>query len=754
MPLITQGRESIADPEFDARERNYKVEIAKRLQSVIGLAASGGDWVAAWRSAIGGAYDGIGYNLTNWRQHQWFDQWVKADPDARAAVAAFGDRDADPLERFAVFSRAATQAEERELARRDPASALTLGSLFNFGIDYATVPLIRVRVFDEAMNKVGYARYRGSDAISRYRHYLEFGHAARSALEEAQVEIRDMLDVQSIVFELTYESESADEREPEGESQPRWFWVNQGQTWKAELAEGILWAPLLSKIGQKQRHWERMDELRPGDMVIHYSGAIRAVSRVASAASLEPKPAALQSDAWERDGRLVRSAYAELTQAIPLNEIPPTWRTDETGGPFTSAGSVQQGYLFSVSNAFVAKLLGRFEELRDAAGSSAPADSLGHEPDLEEVFNAFRAAVSESDLLVPAGRIRALVAALAAKPFAILSGLSGSGKTQLAVRLGEWFGEASCDRSLVVAVRPDWTGPESLFGYEDALRPLSSDGRAAWHVPDTLAFMLGAVVDPEHPYLLLLDEMNLAHVERYFSDFLSGVESGKAILPNLGLEDGEWRVCVDGPSRLELPANLFVVGTVNVDETTYLFSPKVLDRAFTFEVRTTTDELRADLKKPAPVPAADPPLLKSYARIAQDSSWHLEHPHPQRAALAESLTNLHAVLTMSGDEFGHRVLYESLRFAAMLAATGDVEMDSALDQVVLLKVLPRIHGSRRRVEPVLTRLARYTENPRASSAELNEDTAIAESVALKGARLKIDRMMEVLKANQFVSFSE
>ena len=95
-----------------------------------------------------------------------------------------------------------------------------------------------------------------------------------------------MLDVQSIVFELTYDPEAAEIREARGDSEPRWFWVNQGQTWNAELAEGILWAPLLSKNGQKQHHWERMDELRPGDMVIHYSGAIRAVSRVDSPALL------------------------------------------------------------------------------------------------------------------------------------------------------------------------------------------------------------------------------------------------------------------------------------------------------------------------------------------------------------------------------------------------------------------------------------------------------------------------------------
>ena len=121
--------------------------------------------------------------------------------------------------------------------------------------------------------------------------------------------------------------------------------------------------------------------------------------------------------------------------------------------------------------------------------------------------------------------VASFVAALAAKPFVILTGQSGSGKTQLAMRFGEWVG---CDgrerpRSLVVPVRPDWTGPEYLFGYPDALR--SAPGREVWAVPDALEFMLRAAAEPREPYLLVLDEMNLAHVERYFADFLSGVES-------------------------------------------------------------------------------------------------------------------------------------------------------------------------------------------------------------------------------------
>jgi 5-methylcytosine-specific restriction endonuclease McrBC GTP-binding regulatory subunit McrB len=97
---------------------------------------------------------------------------------------------------------------------------------------------------------------------------------------------------------------------------------------------------------------------------------------------------------------------------------------------------------------------------------------------------------------------------------------------------------------------------------------------------------------PYIPYFVLLDEMNLAKVEYYFADFLSVLESGRR-------QDGFTREAIrfqypegiDGPPReLHLPPNLYFIGTVNVDETTYMFSPKVLDRAFTLELGTVNLE--------------------------------------------------------------------------------------------------------------------------------------------------------------------
>src|SRR5690606_24773595 len=150
----------------------------------------------------------------------------------------------------------------------------------------------------------------------------------------------------------------------------------------------------------------------------------------------------------------------------------------------------------------------------------------------------------------------------------------------LARALGQWLGTAEDgqERYTVVPVRPDWTSPEPLLGYEDALLPMRR-GRRAWTVPGPLQFILRAARDPRNLYLMVLDEMNLAHVERYFADVLSGIESDEAILPDLHVVDGHWYPQRAG-FRLPFPANLMVVGTVNVDETTYQFSPKVLDRAF------------------------------------------------------------------------------------------------------------------------------------------------------------------------------
>lgn len=396
-------------------------------------------------------------------------------------------------------------------------------------------------------------------------------------------------------------------------------------------------------------------------------------------------------------------------------------------------------------------------EYDEVANSTAP--KMEPRADLTAVTRNFSATLQLSGIQFGARHdeiVRSFIAALATKRLVILTGLSGSGKTQLALRFGDWLGK---DRRMVVPVRPDWTGPDYLFGYEDALRTTES-GRRPWYVPPVLAFMLKAAQDPHYPYLLVLDEMNLAHVERYFADFLSGVESGEPCLPNLEQDqDGNWVIRDGEPERIPMPDNLFVVGTVNVDETTYMFSPKVLDRANTFEFRVETDDLQVSLRKPLPLPPGADDLVRGFLAVATDDDWQHVHPAPGRDDFAAHLRTVHQLLAENDFEFGHRVFYEALRYASMLASAGNASVEAALDQQIYQKVLPRLHGSRRRLEPLLRALGRFcydlSSTPTAGAAtDFDPEAAHEGQPKLPLSYQKIRRMFRSLRVNQFTSFTE
>lgn len=377
------------------------------------------------------------------------------------------------------------------------------------------------------------------------------------------------------------------------------------------------------------------------------------------------------------------------------------------------------------------------------------------EPTLGDVVDHFANALTASHISFGTNHqdlVRSFLTSLVTKRFVILTGLSGSGKTQIAMRFGEWLGKG---RSLLVPVRPDWTGAEALFGYEDALLD-AKDGRRAWHVPEALAFMLQAARDQSNPYLLILDEMNLAHVERYFADVLSGMESDQPCLPNLREEAGGlWRCPAGEEKRIPFPRNLFIVGTVNVDETTYMFSPKVLDRANTFEFRVTRKDLNVDATKPEPCQAAPVRLTNHLLKIAKDDQFQTKHPATERDRLAEALQDIHDILAEGGFEFGHRVFYEVLRFAALWEATGNASFEAVLDRQVMQKVLPRLHGTRRRLEPILCALGQYcAELKYDTKARFDPEKANEAAAMLKRSFGKVKRMTKGVRINQFASFTE
>ncbi len=522
------------------------------------------------------------------------------------------------------------------------------------------------------------------------------------------------------------------------------------------------------RVGLEQGVWgfptapADLASLRVGDLVVFASGYTGGSPRV------PPEEWTNHSVRRVVLGRVTRSAYVDSS---------PVWPDEGTDGrtyphrftfdELATYEDVPLGLGEQLSTLAAEKL--RMSAINRGHGYLAPvAGSVLLESVLEveaelpaiplpEIAQRFSQEIERSGLVLPEERAVACLAALMAKPFAIFTGLSGSGKTQLALRLGDWFGAAGSDpRHLVVPVRPDWTGPEALFGYEDALQPRSADGRAAWHVPPPLEFMLRAVGDSERPYLMILDEMNLAHVERYFSDYLSAAESREPVLPNLVVESSSglqsWRLRPGAPGLLPIPRNLWVVGTVNIDETTYMFSPKVLDRASVFEFRVTTEELAAELARPSSVPAAEPAVLRSLLAISRDDQWHDAEPHVAREKLVDDLKKAHALLAASGHEFGHRVMAESLRFAAIYSGTGREDLNEVLDLISMQKLLPRLHGSRRRLEPVLRDLMSWA-GVQASPGN-GEELVIDASARLPRTAAKLSRMLASLQANQFVSFTE
>jgi 5-methylcytosine-specific restriction enzyme B len=281
--------------------------------------------------------------------------------------------------------------------------------------------------------------------------------------------------------------------------------------------------------------------------------------------------------------------------------------------------------------------------------------------------------------------IRTFMAALATKPFVILSGLSGAGKTRLATSIGQWFGR---DHLLVQPVRPDWTSPVKLLGQPN-YNSESMGAQFAWDVPRTLEFALRAARNPSEPYLLVLEEMNLAHVEQYLADVLSGIESNQAILPNLFNDGSGWRMTHKDLEYVPWPKNLFLVGTINIDETTYKFSPKVLDRSSMIEFRVLPGDLKIEYSESRPVDKGIAVHRETFLEhaINEEPSW--DHRH----RLALGLQHLHRLLYEHDHEFGHRVYRESLRFGSLMGAAGCKDVRDALDAIVVTKVLPKFENS-------------------------------------------------------------
>tara|TARA_R110002051_G_scaffold219040_1_gene282867 strand:- start:2586 stop:4148 length:1563 start_codon:yes stop_codon:yes gene_type:complete len=366
------------------------------------------------------------------------------------------------------------------------------------------------------------------------------------------------------------------------------------------------------------------------------------------------------------------------------------------------------------------------------------------------IKSEFKAACEVAGLIYSNKLITRFIASLATKPFVIFTGLSGSGKTKLAQAFTQWICIDDSQYS-IIPVGADWTNREPLLGYPNALNPedyVKPDNNA-------LDLIIQANSNPELPYFLILDEMNLSHVERYFADFLSVMESKESIL----LYDE--RIEINGvPSKLEIPPNLFLIGTVNIDETTNMFSPKVLDRANTIEFRVTPQEMEGFLNNIKEVEMSSletkgAGMAKSFLELAGNKSFVTKDIDN----INKTLLQFFGELKKTGAEFGYRSATEILKLIHKLSVLDDTfSTNQKVDIAIMQKLLPKLHGSRRKLCPVLITLGSFCIK---GDVKIEKDVFEKENFNLEDDKVlyplsleKIKRMYKGAIDNGFASFAE
>ncbi len=336
-----------------------------------------------------------------------------------------------------------------------------------------------------------------------------------------------------------------------------------------------------------------------------------------------------------------------------------------------------------------------------------------------------------------------LIAALLTKPFAILTGASGTGKSRMVRKLAfmtclntqlqpDPTKKKAIENFRMVQVKPNWHDSSELLGYKSAVSATSK-----YVSTDFVRFLLKAHAFPQTPFFVCLDEMNLAPVEHYFAEFLSASESSR-------FEDGEWITdaiidpgefggdinnldpsdyAIPSPRKeliekigLFIPHNLFVVGTVNMDDSTSGFSRKVLDRAMTLEM----DEVHyEDLQKPSQLSLFDEKdaagnvisngLLLGANEIEAFIKRCQFEPGKLDNAFRDKLTLVKDNLFQTPLAVAHRFARESVQYREALQTLFDgkgiTDFDEyAIDHMMLMKVLPRLEGNKDELGDLLSKL--------------------------------------------------
>lgn len=324
------------------------------------------------------------------------------------------------------------------------------------------------------------------------------------------------------------------------------------------------------------------------------------------------------------------------------------------------------------------------------------------------------------------------VTSLLAKPFVILTGNSGTGKTRISKQFSEYLETYSDDGKknwVLVPVGADWTDNTKILGFYN---PLANEGKGNYEKTEILQIIEEANANPNKPYFIILDEMNLSHVERYFADFLSHMET-----ENIPFVLDGYDGC------LAYPSNVFVVGTVNIDETTYMFSPKVLDRANVIEFKPDENSVLDLFLNPAKsndIPVAEYGIAEAFlntAKKVRNGECNLEKETLEE--VQRLFRKIYKITEKYGYEFAFRSVKEIRQYIVaayeLLENKTDFNLIAAEDEQLLQKILPKIHGNKKEIGQLLEEL---------------DALCSQEQLQLSGEKIK--QMKGKLAAVQYASF--
>ncbi|MCP5498104.1 MAG: AAA family ATPase [Leptospiraceae bacterium] len=479
-----------------------------------------------------------------------------------------------------------------------------------------------------------------------------------------------------------------------------WF-VCQGTTYNDAQGKKYLWAPLKDKRGSGKYYWDNLRKVKKGDYIFHYSDGLRGLSMAESAPFEAVNP--MENTDWDSEGVQVNiERLFEFEEPIHYTTL--RGKKDnfdnylkEVQGPFDTKGEIKQGYLFDFnreSGSLVRQIYGNsFPEPFESFFKSDQDLTTAQSP--KEILNHIHQYILGKGYYFKMEDIANFYLSLKTKPFVILAGISGTGKTQLVRKFAEAIGcKDTCD---LIPVKPDWTDNSDLIGYLDLQQNFQPQ--------KVLELIKKAHANLDKPYFLVLDEMNLARVEYYFSDFLSIIETREKndngqittdpLLKKEELGNEHDRQKYGG---ISIPENLYVIGTVNMDETTHPFSRKVLDRANSIEMNQIDLAWQDNSVEREVLGGVFNDFLKTMYVNSKDltskDKGKLEKP-------IKLLQEINHILKQADLHFAYRVRDEIAFYLLNNVNNKLLNEEKAMDYQIMQKILPRIQGSSPRIEKII-----------------------------------------------------